>query len=140
MRSNVAYSSLERVLEARHLRRPDVVGHVAAERMARRQVAADVPEFLEVVRSRALGGLDPERRVAARPAAAGDEIFALHLFGQREERLRLLLGAADQRVGDAVVGDDREAVILEAAAELLRRRRRDRARRRSAKRTRYGRR
>ena len=68
---------------------------------------------------RALGGLDPERRVAARAAAAGDEIFALHLFGQREERLGLVLGAVDQLVGDAVVGDDREAIFLEAAAELL---------------------
>ena len=28
---------------------PDVVGHVVAVAVARRQVAADVPEFLEVV-------------------------------------------------------------------------------------------
>ena len=68
---------------------------------------------------RALGGLDPERRVAARAAAAGDEILALHLLGQREEGLRLLLGAVDQLVGNAVVGDDREAIFLEALAELL---------------------
>ena len=40
--------------------------------VALRQVAADVPEFLEVVGGRALGRLDPERGVAARPAAAGE--------------------------------------------------------------------
>ena len=87
--------------------------------MALRQVAADVPEFLKVVRLGALGGLDPERRVAARSAAAGHQIFALRLLGQREEGLGLLLGAMDQLVGNAVVGNDREAVILEAAAELF---------------------
>ena len=42
------------------------------------------------------------------------------VFGQSEERLGLVLGAVDQRVGDAVIGDDREAIFLEAAAELLR--------------------
>ena len=47
-------------------------------------------------------------------------IFALHLLGQREEGLRLLLGAVDQVGRDAVIGDDGEAVALERAAELLR--------------------
>src|SRR4051794_9620311 len=93
---------------------------MVAEPVARRQVAADVPEFLEVVRLTALGGLDPKRRVAARAAAAGDEVISLHLLGQREERLGLVLGAMDQIVGNAVVGDDRETIFLEASAKLLR--------------------
>ena len=46
-------------------------------------------------------------------------VLALHLLGQREEGLRLVLGAVDQLVGNAVVGDDREAIFLEAPAELL---------------------
>src|SRR3982751_1319836 len=75
---------LERVFETRDLGRPDVVAHVAAERMACGKIAADVPEFLEVMGGVALGSLDPERGVAARAAAALDEIFALHLFGQSE--------------------------------------------------------
>src|SRR4029078_12432631 len=37
----------EGVLEARYFGRPEVVGHVVAEAVAGRQVAADVPEFLE---------------------------------------------------------------------------------------------
>src|SRR4029450_13803997 len=40
---------LERILEARDLGRPDIVGHVGAESVALGQVATDVPEFLEVV-------------------------------------------------------------------------------------------
>ena len=67
----------------------------------------------------ALSGLDPERRVAARPAAARDEIALLHRFGQSEEVLRLLLGTMDELVRDAVVGDDREPKFFEASAELL---------------------
>ena len=77
----------------------------------------------------ALGGLDPERRVAARAAAARNQILALHLLGQREEGLRLLLGAVDQLVGNAVVGDDREAIFLEALARASGQIRRDRGRR-----------
>src|SRR4051794_23537250 len=92
---------------------------MVAEAVAGRQVAADMPEFLEVVRLAALGGFDPERRVAARSAAAGNEILALHLLRQREEGLRLVLGAMDQLVGNAVIGDDREAIFLETTAQLL---------------------
>src|SRR6185503_16052883 len=107
----------EGVVEALDLVGPEIVGHVAAERVAGRQFAADVPEFLEVVRVRTLGGLNPERRVAARAAAAGDEILALHLLGQREELFRLALGSMDQLVRDAMVADNGEAILLEALAK-----------------------
>ena len=44
---------------------PDVVGHVVAEPVARREVAADVPELLQVVVDVALGGFHAEGRVSA---------------------------------------------------------------------------
>src|SRR5690606_22530973 len=65
----------------------------------------------------ALGSFDSERRVAAGAAAAGDMISALHLVRKREEGLRLVFGAPDQRVGNAMVGNDGEAEILEASAD-----------------------
>ena len=87
--------------------------------MALGQLPADMPEFLEVERARALGGLDPERSVAPGAAAAFDMIGALGRVGQREEGFGLVLGTVDQRVGNAVAGDDREAIFGETVPELL---------------------
>ena len=67
--SNAANSSRKVSLNDSHLLRPDVGRHQLLIAVPRRQLAADVPEFLEVEIGRALGGLDPERRVAARAAA-----------------------------------------------------------------------
>ena len=65
----------EGLLEAGDFVRPDIVGHHLAELVARRQLAADVPEFLEVERLRALGGLDPERAYSrARRRRRGSDI------------------------------------------------------------------
>ena len=108
----------EGVAERLHLFGPDVGRHLRFIGMARRKLAADVPEFLEVEIDRALGGLDPERRVAAGAAAALDLVAALHLVRQSEEGLGLLLGAVDQVGRYAVIGDDREAVALERFPEL----------------------
>jgi hypothetical protein len=66
--------------------------------VAGRQVAADVPEFLQVVVVGALGGLDAERDVAARPALDAG-VLALGFLGQGEEGL----GVGDGRV-DAACG------------------------------------
>jgi hypothetical protein len=110
---------LERLAEAFYLGRPDIVGHVVAEAVAGGKLPADMPEFLEVVRLGALGGLDSERGIAARAAAAGNQVFALGLLGQGEEGPRFLFGAVDELVGDAVVGDDGEAIFREASAEPL---------------------
>src|SRR3546814_3855866 len=77
--------------------RPDIVRLLCGEAVARGQVAADVPEFLEVDLFRALGDFGPERRIAARAAAARDVIGALDRLGQREERLRLGPGFVEQR-------------------------------------------
>src|SRR6476620_12326222 len=93
---------------------------MVAEPVPLRQIAADVPELLEVVRLLALGSLDAERCVDAGAAAAWNQIFALHVLGQREEGLGLVFGAVDQLVGNAVVGDDRETIFLEALAQFLR--------------------
>ena len=125
-REDLHADAVERVVKLEHRRlevgdldRPHVRRHDGGERVSLGQIAADVPEFLEVVRRVALGGFDPERGVAARAAGAGDGVAALNLFGEDEERLGLGLGAIDQRLRDAVVGDDREAGIAEAAAEFV---------------------
>src|SRR6185369_5875250 len=102
-----------------NLGRPEVIRHVIAEPVTWRQVAADVPEFLEVVRLVALGRLDSEWRVAAGAASARNEVFAFHLFGEGEEGLRFHLGAMDKLVRYAVVRDNREAIFFEASPQLL---------------------
>ena len=84
------------------------------------KLAPNVPEFLEVGGSAPLGGLHPERGIAARAAAIGDEVAALGRLGQCEELLRQGLGAVDQRLIDAVIADDGETIIDEALAKLLR--------------------
>jgi hypothetical protein len=53
------------------------------------KVAADVPELLQVVGLAPLCGLDPERGVAALPAAAGLVVGALDRVRQGEEGLRV---------------------------------------------------
>src|SRR5207302_10415498 len=65
--------------EALDLGRPDIVRHMATKRVPRRQVAADVPKFLEVVSHGALGSLYPERGIAPRSAAAVNVVAALHV-------------------------------------------------------------
>ncbi len=99
---------------------PDIVRLLRGEPVARGQVAADVPEFLEVDFLRALGDFGAERRIAARAAAARDMIGALHLFGQREKFLRLRPGFVDQVGIDAVIGDHRKAEAFERGPEILR--------------------
>ena len=70
-------------------------------------------EYLRVLR-----GLDAERRVAARAAAAGHVVLALGVVGQREEALEHVVGAVDQRLRDAVVADAGEAPLAIGRAEL----------------------
>ncbi len=88
--------------------------------MPRGQLAADVPEFLEVDEARALGDLGLVRGVAARAAAAFDVSGALLRLRQREQLLGHVPGARDQIVGHAVIGNHREAEALERAPEFLR--------------------
>ena len=90
---------------------------MVAEAVARRQVASDVPEFLEVVRIVALGGFDPERRIAASAAAARDEILALHVLRQSKKSLRFFLGAMDQLATSWVLG--KRAYRLTDAADAV---------------------
>ncbi len=88
--------------------------------MSRGKLPPDVPEFLEVVRLGALGGLYSECGIAASAPAAGDEVFALYVLGECEKRLGLCLRSLDQGLRNAVVADDRESIFLEAGAKLLR--------------------
>src|SRR3546814_4239395 len=82
-------------------------------------LAADVPDLLEVEVFGALGGFHSERRVAARAAAAGDVVALLGVFGQREERLEHTVGVVDQRLRDAVVADAGKAPFAVGRAEFV---------------------
>ena len=106
-------------VEGRNLGRPDVVRHARAVRMPGRQLAADVPEFLQVEVRRALGGLNAKGGVAALPGDAVDLVAALHLVRQGEKGLGVGDGGVDPALVQAVVGDHREAVAGEGAAEGL---------------------
>ncbi len=109
---------LENLAELGQLGRPDIGGHEFFQRIAARQGAPDVPEFLEiggVVSHRLLGAIG---RVTARAAGAFDEIGALGVFRQGEERAAQPLGLGDERVIDAVVGNDGKAEFGKAAAQL----------------------
>ena len=80
--------------------------------MAGRQVAAHVPEFLQVEVLCALRGLDTEGSVAAL-AADPDRIGALHVIRQREEGLGGRGRRLDPCLGQGVVGNHREAIARE---------------------------
>ena len=108
------------IFEAGNFGRPDIVRHHRAELVPGGKLAPDVPEFLEVGRGAALGSFDPKRGVTTRAAATGDEVSAPGLVGQCEKLFGQRLGAVDQILRDAVVADDREAIIDEALAKLLR--------------------
>jgi len=86
--------------------------------MAGRQVAAHVPEFLEIVVVGALGGLDPERDVAAR-AAFHARVLLLGFDGQGEEGLGGVYGGVDAGLIQVIVRQDRETVAFERRAQLL---------------------
>jgi hypothetical protein len=87
--------------------------------MAGRQVAAHVPEFLQVEVAGALGRLDAERDVAAL-AALADGVLLLDRVGQGEEPLGRVDGRVDLRLVQIVVAEHREAVAAEAVAQGLR--------------------
>src|SRR5690606_8413857 len=104
--------------EAGHLVGPQVRRHDAAVRRVVGNLAADVPELLEVEVLGVLGGLHPERGVAARAAAAGHVVLLLGLFRQREEGLERVVGLVDQLLRDAVVADPGEAPLAVGGAEV----------------------
>ena len=104
------------LLEVGRLLRPDIGRHLRRVAVAGRQVAAHVPEFLQVMVGRALGCLDPERDVAAL-AALADHVLSLHVLGQGEEALGGVDGVVDPGLRHVVVGYRREAVSPEAVAE-----------------------
>ena len=87
--------------------------------MALRQFAARVPELLEIHGRRALGGLDPERRQAARSARTRLMVQALHLFRQGEEGLGVVDGRVDDLLVQPVIRDHSEAIAFERGAQLI---------------------
>lgn len=99
---------------------PDIIGHMVAKAVPRRQIAPDMPELLEIMEIGILGNLGPERRIAARAREFGAEIAALDRLGQREQLLRQLPAARDQIGVDPMIDNHRKAIGLKALAERLR--------------------
>ncbi len=98
--------------------RPQVRRHHACMLRIAGDFAADVPELLEIEVLGVLGGLDAERRIAARTTAARDVVFALHVFRQCEEALEHVVGTVDQGLRDAVVADAGETPLAIGRSEL----------------------
>ena len=120
-RIELAVELAEHFLEFIRPRGPDIGRHrQIGQRAARRQIAPDVPEFLEVMRLGVLGDLDPERGIAARTSNRRIVVAALFRFGQGKKLLGQLPGPRDQISIDAEVLDQREAERLEALADILR--------------------
>ncbi len=96
---------------------PDVGRHLVGKAMPRRELPADMPEFLQVDHGGVLRDLGLERRIAPRTAAAGNVVAALLLFRQVEQLPGFGPGAIDQIARNAVIGDDRETETLERSAQ-----------------------
>jgi hypothetical protein len=80
--------------------------------VARRQLAADVPELLEVVMLGTLRGLDAERRIAARAAAVRQLVAQLFFDRKCEKLMKAVEASIDELFVDAVVLDDDEPLLL----------------------------
>jgi len=91
-----------------NLVRPDIRCHDIGIFRIARDLAADMPELLQVRMLRILGRLDAERRVAARATGAGLVILALDLGRQREEALENIVGGVDAGLRYAVATDAAE--------------------------------
>src|SRR5690606_16761055 len=104
--------------ELRHFLRPQVRRHELAVLGIVRDLAADVPELLQVEVLAALGGLHPERGVAAGAAAAGHVVPLLHLLREGEELLEGGVGVVDQFRRNAMVADAGKAPLAVGRTEL----------------------
>ena len=82
---------------------PHVLGHPGPVGMARRQVPARMPEFLEVVRAGALGRFNAERGIAPRPGQPRLVILALPRLRPAEEGFEPTEGRLDQFLRQAVI-------------------------------------
>ena len=106
---------------------PDVRRHDLVERMSGRQLAADVPELLEIVVLGALGGFDAERRVAARAAAVRHLVAQLFGFdGSAKNSVETVQALVDEPLVDPVVLDDDEAEFRVGRGDVVRELRRSR--------------
>ena len=86
--------------------------------MAGRQLAPDLPEFLQVMVYGAFRGLDAEGRVTAGAADAGHAIALLEGGILAEELLETAEAAVDGRLRQFVVPDHRESIAFETAREV----------------------
>jgi len=104
-------------LELRNLGRPNIGWHDPGIGMTLRQVAAHMPEFLQIVVFMILGGFDPEGGIAPLPAGPGD-VFRFCGFRQGKEGLGIGDRRAQSSFIQAMIRDHRKAVPLKALAEL----------------------
>ena len=95
----------------------EVLRHEVREPVALGELARHVPKFLQVLRLGALGDLGGEGRVSALSASAGNEVFPLGLFGQREKSLAAVDAAVDHALVDRMILDHGKPGLAEALAE-----------------------
>jgi hypothetical protein len=88
--------------------------------MARRKLAPDVPEFLEIAVLRAFGCFDAEGRVTAGTAAVGNPVAQLLLDRQGEELTEAGEALVDESFVDPMVLDDHEAEFRVGGGESFR--------------------
>ena len=111
--------------EGRAFDRPDVRRHRRRMRVAGGQLPADMPERLQVVQFRALGGLSrPTGYSHAGPRLPERRSPRLTASGRAKTALASPVAASNHRLRQAVVADHREAVALERRAEPCGRNRR----------------
>ena len=124
--SSASYKPVAGCAELGNLRRPQVRRHHVGVLRIARNLAADVPELLQIRIARILRRFDAERRVAARAAAAGEVVLHLRRrsaarrsAGTRRTRDRsatdampwpLMPAEAPFAVRGAELGDERVAV------------------------------
>ena len=102
-----------------HFLRPDIGRHQRGQRMARRQVAADMPELFQIMQTCALGGFLAEGRIAALAAHARD-VAALDVLGQGEQRLGVVHRQRDPVLVQVGIGDHGKAIALERGTQFAR--------------------
>src|SRR5215217_2044833 len=105
--------------EGGHLSGPHVGAVVLQVRVAGGKLAAHVPELLQVPHLAVLRVLLAEAGVAALARQLRHRVARLHVLGELEQSLHIRVGAADERVVDAMADDGDEAELPQPLTEDL---------------------
>lgn len=103
--------------EVREFDGPDIGRHAGGQRLAGAGFAANMPEFLEVMNTGALGDFPSERGISPLPRAALPIIVQFDRLGQVKEAFAQAPCLAQQTGIYAMIGDNREAMVSKAAAQ-----------------------